>query len=172
MTEISRPFGRFFEDFVVGDVYLHWPGKTITRAEDMLFTTMTLTNHPLHLDDNYASRVTASGRPIVVGTLVYSVIFGQSIPDVSGRAITTLEVESVMHPNSAFHGDTLYSESEVLEVRPSSSKPDRGIVRVRTTGYNQDGVIVCTFIRKVLVPRKGFGFEGHLGRPRPQWPPD
>lgn len=172
MTGNARPFGRLFEDFVVGDVYLHWPGKTITRAEDMQFTTMTLTNHPLHLDDNYASRVTPSGKPIVVGTLVYSVIFGQSIPDVSGRAITTLEVESVVHPNSAFHGDTIYSESEVLEVRPSSSRPDRGIVRVRTSGYNQDGIIVCVFTRKVLVPRRGFGFENHLGRPEPRRPVD
>jgi acyl dehydratase len=163
----EHPFGRFLEDFVVGACYRHWPGRTITQAEDILFCSITMNQHPLHSDDNYAAVATSHGRAMVVGNLVYSVVLGQSVPDVSGRAIANLEIESLRHPNPVFHGDTIYSETSVLEVTPSRSKPDRGIVRVRTIGYKQDGTVVCEFVRKVLVPRRGHGFDGHPGRPEP-----
>lgn len=164
----ARDFGRYFDDFTVGDIYKHWPGKTITEAEDILFCAMTMNQHPLHSDRNYAERGTQFGKNVVVGNFVYSVVLGQSVPDVSGRAIANLEIEYLKHANPTFHGDTIYSETEVLEIRESKSKPDRGIVTVRTIGYNQDGVIVCEFTRKVLVPKRGEGYEGHPGRPEPQ----
>jgi acyl dehydratase len=164
----NRAFGRFLEDFTVGDIYKHWPGKTVTQAEDILFCSITMNQHPLHADDNYAAQASASGKAMVVGNYVYSVVLGQSVADVSGRAIANLEITSLKHANPVFHGDSIYSESEVLAVRPSASKPDRGVVTVRTIGYNQDGVIVCEFERSVLVPRRGHGFDGEPGRPTPK----
>jgi acyl dehydratase len=160
-------FGRYLEEFEVGAVYKHWPGKTITQAEDILFCAITMNQHPLHSDDAYAAAATPHGRAMVVGNLVYSIVLGQSVPDVSGRAIANLEVESLVHANPTFHGDTIYSETEVLEVRPSASKPDRGVVRVRTIGYTQDGTIVCEFTRKVLVPRRPESGPTFPGRPEP-----
>lgn len=160
-------FGRFLEDFTVGDIYKHWPGKTITQAEDILFCSITMNQHPLHSDDNYAAHATPHGKAMVVGNLVYSIVLGQSVRDVSGRAIANLEVTSLKHANPTFHGDTIYSESEVLEVRPSRSKPDRGIVKVRTLGYKQDGTVVCEFERSVLVLARTQTWDGHLGRPEP-----
>jgi acyl dehydratase len=161
-------FGRYLEEFAVGDVYKHWPGKTITQAEDILFCAITQNQHPLHSDDTYAAAATPHGRAMVVGNLVYSIVLGQSVPDVSGRAIANLEIESLRHANPTFHGDTIYSESEVLDVRESASKPDRGVVTVRTIGYKQDGTIVCEFTRKVLVPKREGAGEAFPGRPEPR----
>jgi acyl dehydratase len=153
----AREFGRFFDDFEVGDVYRHWPGKTITQAEDILFCAITMNQHPLHSDDNYAAAATPHGRAMVVGNLVYSVVLGQSVADVSGRAIANLEVESLKHANPTFHGDTIYGETEVLDKTESRSKDDRGVVYVETRGYKQDGTVVCTFRRKVMVPKRSYG---------------
>lgn len=161
-------FGRFLEDFTVGDIYKHWPGKTITQAEDILFCSITMNQHPLHADDHYAAHATPHGRAMVVGNLVYSVVLGQSVADVSGKAIANLEVEYLRHANPTFHGDTIYSETEVLEVRESRSKPDRGIVKVKTIGYRQDGTVVCEFIRSVLVPTRTSGWDAQPGRPEPR----
>lgn len=161
-------FGRYLEEFEVGDVYKHWPGKTITQAEDILFCSITQNQHPLHSDDAYAAAATPHGKAMVVGNLVYSIVLGQSVPDVSGRAIANLEIESLKHANPTFHGDTIYSETEVLEVRESKSKPDRGIVKVRTIGYKQDGTIVCEFTRKVLIPKRSAAGEEFPGRPEPK----
>lgn len=161
-------FGRYLEDFEVGDVYKHWPGKTITQAEDILFCSITMNQHPLHSDDHYAAAASPTGQAMVVGNLVYSVVLGQSVPDVSGHAIANLEVERIAHANPTFHGDTIYSETEVLEVRPSRSKPDRGVVTVKTIGYKQDGTMVCEFTRKVLVPTREHAGEAMPGRPEPQ----
>jgi acyl dehydratase len=147
----ERPFGRYFEDFDVGDVYRHWPGKTITEADDHLFCMITMNHHPLHTDAWFAEHETIQGKNVVVGNLVYSLVLGMSVPDVSGSAIANLEVESLIHRHPTFHGDTIYAESRVLAVNPSSSKPDRGIVTVETKGFNQDGVEVCYFRRKVMV---------------------
>ena len=160
-------FGRYYEDFEIGDVYKHWPGKTITEAEDILFCAMTMNQHPLHSDRNYAETSTQFGKNVVVGNFVYSVVLGQSVPDVSGRAIANLEVESLKHASPTFHGDTIYSESKVVDKRESQSKPDRGVVTVETIGYKQDGTIVCEFRRRVMVPKRGDGPE-HPGRPEPR----
>ncbi|MEX0659058.1 MAG: MaoC family dehydratase, partial [Egibacteraceae bacterium] len=147
-------FGRYFEEFTVGDVYKHWPGKTITEYDDHLFCAITYNQHPLHSDRHYAATSTHFGRNVVVGNLVYSLVLGQSVADVSGKAIANLEVSSLRHANPTFHGDTIYSETTVLEARASRSKPDRGVVTVETIGYTQDGTVVCEFTRKVLVPTR------------------
>jgi len=162
----ARPFGRYLEDFTVGDVYRHWPGKTITEYDDHLFCMITMNHHPLHTNAHYAETSTQFGRNVVVGNLVYSLALGMSVPDVSGKAIANLEVESLKHTAPMFHGDTLYAETTVVDVTPSSSKPDRGVVTVETRGYNQDATEVLFFRRKVLVPRRGSVPE-QPGRPEP-----
>ena len=121
----ARPYGRYLEDFEVGAVYKHWPAKTVTEADDHLFCLITMNHHPLHINDVYASQ-SQQGRNVVVGPLVYSLALGMSVGDVSGKAIANLATEELSHPAPVFHGDTLFCESEVLDVRPSSSKPDRG----------------------------------------------
>jgi acyl dehydratase len=149
----ARPYGRYLEDFEVGAVYKHWPAKTVTEADDHMFCLITMNHHPLHINDVYASQ-SQQGRNVVVGPLVYSLALGMSVGDVSGKAIANLATEELSHPAPVFHGDTLFCESEVLEVRPSGSKPDRGIVKVHTRVLNQDGVLVAEFKRTVLVPRR------------------
>src|SRR3954465_1827096 len=152
----AHPYGRYLEEFEVGAVYKHWPAKTITEADDHLFCLLTMNHHPLHINDVYASK-SQQGRNVVVGPLVYSIMLGMSVSDVSGKAIANLATEELTHPAPVFHGDTLFVESEVLEVTPSRSKPDRGVVKVRTDVYKQDGTLVATFKRAVLVPRREQG---------------
>ena len=149
----AHPYGRFFEEFDVGATYKHWPVKTITESEDHLFCLLTMNHHPLHINDVYAA-ASQQGRNVVAGPYVYSLVFGMTVSDVSGKAIANLATEELKHPAPVFHGDTLYAESEVLEKRESQSKPDRGTVKVHTRAYNQDGVLVAEFKRLVLVPRK------------------
>jgi acyl dehydratase len=147
-------FGRYYDDFELGDVYHHWPGKTITEADDHLFCMITMNHHPLHIDAHYAAAETQFGRNVVVGNLVYSLVLGMSVPDVSGKAIANLEIESLKHARPTFHGDTIYARTTVLAKRESQSKPDRGIVTVETVGWNQRDETVCEFRRRVLVPRR------------------
>ena len=160
----AHAYGRYLEEFEVGAVYKHWPAKTVTEADDHLFCLITMNHHPLHINDVYASR-SQQGRNVVVGPLVYSLALGMSVSDVSGKAIANLATEELKHPAPVFHGDTLFCESEVLEVRESQSKPDRGTVRVQTRVLNQDGVLVAEFKRLVLVPRRdpGGGLPGPEG---------
>src|SRR5881392_2888796 len=162
----ARAFGRYFEDFEVGDVYKHWPGKTITEYDDHLFCMITMNHHPLHTNAHYAETSTQFKRNVVVGNLVYSLALGMSVPDVSGKAIANLELESLQHKAPMFHGDTLYAETSVLDKKDSSSKPDRGVVTVETRGYNQDGVEVLYFRRKVLVPSAVRSRSSRAGRSR------
>jgi acyl dehydratase len=154
MTVHERPFGRYFEDFEVGDVYRHWPGKTITESDDHLFCMITMNHHPLHTDAWYAEQATQFGQNVVVGNLVYSLVLGMSVPDVSGAAIANLEIETLQHKMPTFHGDTIYAVTTVLDKVESRSKPDRGVVAVETKGFNQRGEEVCYFRRKVLVPKR------------------
>jgi acyl dehydratase len=152
----ARQYGRYLEEFEVGAVYKHWPCKTVTEADGHLFCLITMNHHPLHINDVYASQ-SQQGRNVVVGPLVYSLMLGMSVGDVSGKAIANLATEELKHPAPVFHGDTLFVESEVLEVTPSRSKQDRGVVKVRSDAYKQDGVLVATFRRAVLVPRQSVG---------------
>src|SRR6476469_3341219 len=149
----AHPYGRYLEEFEVGAVYKHWPAKTVTEAEDHLFCLLTMNHHPLHVNDVYAAQ-SQQGRNVVVGPYVYSLALGMSVSDISGKAIANLATEELSHPAPVFHGDTLFCETEVLEVRESKSKPDRGTVRVHTRVLNQDGVLVAEFKRLVLVPKR------------------
>jgi acyl dehydratase len=164
----ARDFGRYLEDFEVGDVYKHWPGKTITEYDDHLFCAITWNHHPLHTNQHYAETQTQFKRNVVVGNLVYSLALGMSVPDVSGKAIANLEVESLKHTAPFFHGDTLYAETTVLDKVESASKADRGIVTVETRGYNQDGTEVLYFRRKVMVPKRSATPDPQPGRPKPK----
>ena len=173
----AMQFGRSYEEFEVGATYQHWPGKTVTEYDDHLFCLLTMNHHPLHLDSHYAEETTQFGKNVVVGNYVYSILLGMSVPDISGKAIANLEVESLRHVAPTFHGDTLYGETTVLDKWESKSKDDRGVVHVETIGYNQDGTVVCIFRRKVMVPKQSYldarGGE-QPGRPTPQpdknWP--
>jgi acyl dehydratase len=156
MTTHDRPFGRYFEDFEPGDTFKHWPGKTITEFDDHLFCMMTMNHHPLHTNVYFAEHESVQKRNVVVGNLVYSLVLGMSVPDISGAAVANLEIESLLHKNPTFHGDTIYAETRVLDKTESSSKNDRGIVKVETKGFNQDGLEVCYFRRKVMVWKKEF----------------
>src|SRR5437773_4214488 len=158
----ARPFGRYLEDFEVGDVYRHWPGKTITEYDDHLFCMITMNHHPLHTNAHYAETSTQFGRNVVVGNLVYSLALGMSVPNVSGKAIANLEVESLKHVAPTFHGDTIYGVTTVLDKVESSSKPDRGVVTVETKGYKQDGTMVCVFRRRVMVPKRSHATDDGL----------
>jgi acyl dehydratase len=157
MEAAALQFGRYFEEFEVGAVYKHWPGKTVTEYDDHLFCLLTMNHHPLHMDAHYAGETTDFGRNVVVGNYIYSLLLGMSVPDVSGKAIANLEVESLKHVEPTFHGDTIYGETEVLDKTESRSKDDRGVVYVETRGYKQDGTVVCTFRRKVMVPKRSYG---------------
>jgi len=147
-------FGGYLEDYHEGDTFRHWPGKTITEAEDHLFCLLTLAASPLHIDAHFAQKETSSGRNVVVGTYIYSLLLGMSVPDISGRALANLGVENLEHLAPVHHGDTLYGSTEVLSTRVSVSSPDRGILRVTTTGRNQDDLVVCRFTRSVMLPRR------------------
>ena len=149
----ARQYGRYLEEFEVGDTYMHWPAKTVTEYDDHLFCLLTMNHHPLHINDLYAGQ-SQQGQNVVVGPLVYSLALGMSVGDVSGKAIANLATEDLKHPAPVFHGDTLFCESEVLDVRPSESKKDRGVVKVHTRVYKQDNTLVAEFKRAVLVPRK------------------
>ena len=117
-------FGRSYEEFEVGATYKHWPGKTVTEFDDHMFCLLTMNHHPLHLNDVYAAK-SQQGRNVVVGPYVYSLALGLSVSDVSGKAIANLATEELSHPNPVFHGDTLFCETEVLDVKPSRTKLDQ-----------------------------------------------
>jgi acyl dehydratase len=139
----------------------------VTESDDHLFCLITMNHHPLHLDAHYAETSTQFGRNVVVGNLIYSLLLGMSVADVSGRAIANLEVESLRHVAPTFHGDTIYGETTVLDKKESESKPDRGVVTVETRGYKQDGTLVCVFRRRVMVPKKEFAGPEHPSFPIP-----
>ena len=148
----SHRYGRFFDEFEVGDIYNHWPGKTITESEDHLYCLLTLAGSPLHIDSNYAKNEMPEGKNLVVGTFIYALLTGMSVNDISGKAIASLGVKELQHLLPVFHGDTIYASTEILEKRLSKSKKDQGIVSVKTSGINQHSEIICTFERAFLVP--------------------
>ena len=155
--------GRCLEDFTVGDVYEHQLGRTITTTDNIWFTLLTVNANPIHFDSHYSAQ-TEFGRPLVNSCFTLALVTGLSVPDVSQNAMANLGWHEVKLPHPVFEGDTIYARSEVLEVRPSKSRPNVGIVRVRSTGYNQDGVTVIEYERSIMVYRRG-----HLPqRPKPQ----
>lgn len=148
--------GRYFEDFAVGDRYRHEFGRTISAADNAWLTLATMNTNPIHLDARYAAQ-TPFGRPLVNSCLTLALVTGLSVGDVSRHAFANLGWDEVRLPAPVFEGDTIYAESEVIETRPSRSRPTLGIVRVRTRGFNQDGVVVIEFLRSILVYRSGEG---------------
>ncbi len=151
MKNKALKFGRFFEDFEIGDIYEHWPGKTITESDNNLFSLLTMNHHPVHLDIKYAESK-QHGKVLVVGTLVFSLVVGMTVRDVSGNAIANLEYEKVLHLGPVHIGDTIYAKTEVLDKTKSKTKQDRGIVYVETIAYNQNNDKILSFRRKVLIP--------------------
>ncbi len=149
-------FGRYYEDFVVGDVYEHRPGRTITDYDNVQFTLMTMNTHPAHFDYEFAKR-TEFGKPLVCSPLTVALMVGMSVSDVSQKAVANLGWQDIRLTHPLFPGDTLYAESEVVSKRESKSREGQGIVTVRSTGKNQDGAVCCTFERTMLIWKRGHG---------------
>ena len=150
---ILHDFGTYYEDFAVGKTIEHCQSKTIFESDNNLFCLLTMNHHPVHLNLDYAERQ-QHGKILVVGTLVFSLVVGLTVLDVSGKAIANLGYDKVKHLSPAFIGDTLYARSEIL-AKKECKKSDRGIVTVRTYGYNQNGEDVISFEREVLVKKHG-----------------
>ena len=148
----EQTFGGWFEDFVPGHILKHWPGKTITEMDNHLFSLLTMNDNPLHTDENYMAQH-QHGKVLVNGLLIMSLVVGMSVRQTAGKAIANLVYENVTHDGPTFHGDTIYAESEVLEVIPSKSKTDRGLVYIESRGINQKGEKVLTLRRKFLVKK-------------------
>ncbi len=147
-------YGRYLEDFEVGDVFKHWPGKTVTEFDNHLFSLLTMNHNPLHIDEHHMQQNHQHGKILVDGAYVISLVVGMSVRDTSGKAIANLEYEQIRHLGPVFHDDTIYAESEVLEVRESRSRPDRGIVYIESRGYNQREEQILTLRRRFLVQKR------------------
>ncbi len=146
--------GKFFEDLEVGQKIRHAQGRTITEMDNTLFCALTMNTQPLHLNEDFAAR-TQFGRRIVNGIFTMGLVVGLTVSDLTeGTVVANLGYDHVQHPYPVFHGDTVYVETEVLEKRESSSKPDRGIVRLRHTGRKPDGTVVCELERTVMFLKK------------------
>ena len=147
-------YGGYLEDFAVGDVFKHWPGKTVTEMDNHLFSLLTMNHNPLHIDEHHMQTHHQHGKILVDGAYIISLVVGMSVRDTSGRAIANLEYERITHLGPVFHGDTIYAESEILEVRESRSRPDRGIVFLESRGFNQREEQILTLRRRFLVPKR------------------
>ena len=151
-------YGRYLEDFKVGDVYEHRPGRTITESDNVWFTLLTMNQHPIHFDKAYAAK-SEFKKPLVNSALTLSMVAGMSVSDVSQKAIANLGWDKIRLTAPVFVGDTIYAESEVLAVRESKSRPTQGIVTVKTTGRTADGTVFMTYERTVLIPKRGHGVD-------------
>ena len=149
-------FGSWYEDYTVGDIYKHWPGRTVNEYDDTLFSMITMNHAPLHIDEHYMSG-SQFGQRLVNGLFVISLVVGMTVREISGKAIANLEYETVKHLGPTFHGDTIYAETEILEKRESKSKNDRGILYVETRAWNQRHETILTLRRRVMIPKKGNG---------------
>jgi len=157
--------GRVFEDFTVGDVYEHPLGRTLLAADNIWFTCLTMNTNPIHFDAAYAAQ-TEFGKPLMNSCLTLALVTGQSVTDLTQNAVANLGWDEVRLPHPVFEGDTIYSRSEVLETRASTSRPNVGIVRVKTTGVNQDGTPIIEFTRTFMVWKRGHVPTARRG----QWP--
>jgi itaconyl-CoA hydratase len=151
-------FGRYFEDFTEGDIYEHRPGRTITETENTWFTLLTMNTHPMHFDAEYAKH-SEFGRCIICSPFTVALMVGMSVTDVSQKAIANLGWSEIKLTFPLFAGDTLVAESEVLGKRESKSRPNAGIVTVKTRGFNQDEKLICEFERTMLIAKRGFDVE-------------
>jgi acyl dehydratase len=151
-------YGRYLEDFKVGDVYEHRPGRTISESDNTWFTLITMNQHPLHFDAAYAA-TSEWKKPLVNSALTLSIVTGMSVSDISQKAIANLGWDKIKLTGPVFVGDTIYAESEVLEVRESKSRPTQGIVTVKTTGKTSEGLVFLTYERSVLIPKRDHGVD-------------
>lgn len=148
--------GLYFEEFEVGEEIKHSLSKTIFESDNNLFSLLTMNHHPVHTNIDYAAK-NQHGKILVVGTLVFSIAVGMTVPDISGKAIANLGYEDIKHLNPVFVNDTIYVKTKILDKRESKSKSDRGIVYVETIAYNQNGIEVLSFRRNVLVKKRENG---------------
>lgn len=151
-------YGRYFEQFEVGDVYEHRPGRTISEADNTWFTLLTMNQHPLHFDFEYAKK-SEFGKPVVNSCLTLSIVAGMSVSDISQKTIANLGWDKIRLTSPVFIGDTLYAESEVLALRESKSRPTQGIVTVKTTGKKADGTEFMSYERTMLIPKRGHAVD-------------
>ncbi len=151
-------YGRYLEDFTVGDVYEHRPGRTINEADNTWFTLLTMNQHPVHFDAAYAAK-SEFGKPLVNSALTLSMVAGMSVSDLSQKAVANLGWDKIRLTAPVFVGDTIYAESEILSTRQSESRPNQGIVSARTTGKKADGTVFMTYERSFLVPKRGHGVD-------------
>lgn len=157
-NRVRETFGRYFEDFTVGAIYEHRPGRTITETDNTWFTLLTMNTHPMHFDAEYAKH-SEFGKCIICSPLTVALMVGMSVTDVSQKAIANMGWTDIRMTFPLFAGDTLLAESEVLSNRESKSRPNAGLVTVKTSGFNQDGKLVCDFSRTILIPKRGHGVE-------------
>jgi len=150
---ISSKLGSYYEEFVVGEDIQHSLSKTIFESDNNFFSMLTMNHHPVHTNLDYAQK-NEHGKLLVVGTLVFSLTVGLSVPDISGKAIANLGYENILHLAPVFIGDTIYAKTKILDKVESKTKPDRGIVYVETIAYNQHGKDVLSFRRKVLIKKQ------------------
>lgn len=160
-SRYRESYGRYLEDFQVGDIYEHRPGRTITESDNSWFTLLTMNQHPLHFDAEYAGK-SEFGQVLVNSCLTLSIVTGMSVSDVSQKTIANLGWSEVRLSNPVFVGDTLYAESEVLTIRPSKSRPQQGIVTIETRGRKADGTQVISFERAMLIPRRGHAVDDQI----------
>jgi len=158
LNRYREDIGRHFEDFQVGDVYEHRPGRTITETDNVWFTQLTMNTHPLHFDEAYAAK-SEFGKPLVNSCLTLSMVAGMSVSDTSQKAIANLGWTDIKLKAPVFVGDTIYAESEVLEKRESKSRPTQGIITIRTTGTKANGAVFMSYVRTMLVPKKGYAID-------------
>ena len=151
-------YGRYLEDFKIGDVYEHRPGRTISDSDNTWFTLITMNQHPLHFDAAYAA-TSEWKKPLVNSALTLSIVTGMSVSDISQKAIANLGWDKIKLTGPVFVGDTIYAESEVLEMRESKSRPTQCIVTVKTTGKTSEGLVFLTYERSVLIPKRDHGVD-------------
>ena len=153
--------GRYYEEFELGDVYEHRPGRTLSETDNTWFSLLTMNQHPLHIDAAYGA-ATEFQRPLVNSCLTLAIVTGMSVSDVSQKTVANLGWDKIRLTAPVFAGDTLYAESEVIGKRPSGSRPNHGIVTVRTVGKKADGTVVITFERSALIPMRGHAVDDKL----------
>jgi len=163
---MQQPFpmpGNFFDDFAVGDTYRHWPGRTITEADNIQFSLLTMNRHPMHCDSNFAAS-SEFKKPLINSGLTVAIVLGMTVDEISLNAIANLGWKDIELKAPVFPGDTLYARSEVTEVRPSRSRPGQGIITSRTEAFNQHDVVCLVFTRSCLVPTREFAEVARRGQ--------
>lgn len=155
MTIYEPNIGPYYEDFSVGDIIKHWPGRTVSEADNTWFTLLTLNTHPIHFDFNYAENQ-MFGKPIVNSTFTLALLAGMTVRDTSQNTIANLGWSDIKIPKPVFIGDTIYAETEVMDMRDSKSRPDAGIISFKQTGYNQNNEIIMSYKRTSLAKKRGY----------------